>query len=155
MTMDDQEKLLDELRLLVNRVDPVPDEVTAFADAALGWRRVDAELAELLSDSALESESAAAAVRGGTRARSLTFQSGELEIDVEIRREDRAVTVLGQLSPSAPASIQAQLDDATIVATTEADELGRFRFELSAGGRMRLHVVRAHEPPVETSWISI
>src|SRR5207247_10887645 len=80
MTMDaDHEKLLDELRSLVNRVDPVPEEVTKFADAALGWRRVDAELAELLSDTALESQAAAAAVRSGPRVRSLTFASRGLE----------------------------------------------------------------------------
>ena len=154
MTMDDQEKLLDELRLLVNRVDPVPQEVTAFADAALGWRRIDAELADLLSDTALESEAAAAAVRSGTRARAVTFRATGLEIDLEIRGADHGVTVLGQLAPGSRASIQVQRDDMTI-ATADADEHGRFRFESMETGRVRLQILRENEPPVQTSWISI
>jgi S1-C subfamily serine protease len=156
MTMDaDHEKLLDELRSLVNRVDPVPEEVTKFADAALGWRRLDAELAELLSDSALESATAAAAVRGGARARSLTFGSSELEIGLEVQSDGARVSILGQLSPAARATIQVQRDDGTSVATAEADELGRFRLELEGGGRIRLQVIRKNEAAVETSWIGV
>jgi hypothetical protein len=151
---DDHEKLLDELRLLVNQVDPVPQEVTRFADAALGWRRIDAELAELLSDSALESAATAAAVRSGERARSLTFRSSDLEIDLELQVGDDGVTVLGQLAPAGRARIEVQRDDGSTFTSVEADELGRFRFELREAGRVRLLVVRDEQPPVETSWIS-
>ena len=62
---DRSEEVLRELRSLVDEVDPVPAEVTAFAKAALGWRRIDADLAELLSDSALEPETAALTRSGG------------------------------------------------------------------------------------------
>jgi hypothetical protein len=155
MTMDpEQDKLLDELRLLVNRVDPIPEEVTAFADAALGWRRIDAELAELLSDSVLESAAHAGAVRGGTDARSVTFRSTGLEIDLEIQTGEDGVIVLGQLAPTVRASIDVQRDDASIIASAETDALGRFRLELAEGGRIRLQVVREREPAVVTSWIS-
>ena len=37
------EQLLGELRLLAGDVDPVPPEVTSFAHAALGWRRIDVQ----------------------------------------------------------------------------------------------------------------
>jgi hypothetical protein len=151
---DDHEKLLDELRLLVNQVDPVPAEVTKFADAALGWRRIDAELAELLSDTALESAASAAAVRGGERARSVTFRSSDLEIDVEIQKVAGSVTILGQLAPPGRASIEVQRDDESKLASVEADELGRFRLELAEAGRVRLRVARDEQEPVETSWIS-
>src|SRR5262249_28448010 len=80
---DRDERLLEELRQLVREVDPVPDDVTSFARAALGWRRIDAELAELLSDSVLESE-ALAGVRGVARARVVSFRASDLELDVEI-----------------------------------------------------------------------
>ena len=63
---DRDERLADELRALVAPSTPCPAEVEAFAKAALGWRRLDADLAELLSDSALEAE-ALAGVRGGGR----------------------------------------------------------------------------------------
>jgi hypothetical protein len=151
---DDHETLLDELRLLVNQVDPVPADVTKFADAALGWRRIDAELADLLSDTALESAVSAAAVRGGERARSVTFRSSDLEIDLEIQRADGRVTILGQLAPAGRAWIEVQRDDESTVAPAEADDLGRFRLELAEAGRVRLRVARDEQAPVETSWIS-
>ena len=152
---DDHEKLLEELRLLVNQVDPVPPEVTKFADAALSWRRIDAELADLLSDTALESAASAAAVRGGERARSVSFRSSDLEIDLEIQRADGGgVSILGQLAPAARAAIEVQRDDESKLASAEADDLGRFRLELPEAGRVRLRVVREERAPVETSWIS-
>lgn len=149
------EDLLAELRLLANDVDPVPPEVTAFADAALGWRRIDAVLAELLSDSLLESRAAALTRSGVARARSVTFAASDVEIGVEIRDEDSGVVMLGQLAPPAAASVDVQRGDSSIVATVEADALGRFRIELGEGGRIRLRLRRASQPPVETSWITI
>jgi hypothetical protein len=149
------EDLLAELRLLANDLDPVPPEVTAFADAALGWRRIDAELAELLSDSLLESRAVALTRSSVARARSVSFATSDLQIDVEIRDEDSGIVILGQLAPPAAASIDVQRGDTSIVATVEADALGRFRIELGEGGRIRLRFRRVSQPPVETSWITI
>jgi hypothetical protein len=153
--MTDDERILGELRQLAREVDPVPDDVTAFAQAALGWRRIDAELAELLSDSALDSE-ALAGTRGTARARVVTFRATDLELDVEIRGADPGLILLGQLAPPGPAAIEVQRDDGSTAATLEADELGRFRVALAEGGRIRLLVRR--EPPapaVETSWVEV
>jgi hypothetical protein len=149
------EDLVHELRLLGRDVDPVPSEVTEFARAALGWRRIEAELAELLSDSLLESRAAASARSGVARARSVSFSARDLQIDVEIRDEDSGIVMLGQLAPPAAASIDVEHDDSTILATVDVDELGRFRIELAEHGRIRLRVRRESQPPVETSWISI
>jgi hypothetical protein len=149
---DGNEEILHELRRLAGEVDPVPDEVTSFAKAALGWRRIDAELAELLSDSALDSDRLAL-TRGAAGPRALAFRAEVLDIDVEIHEADTGIVLLGQLAPPEPAGIEVQRDDGDIAATVEADELGRFRIELAAGGRVRLRVLR--EPPIETSWISI
>ena len=148
------EELLAELRRLVGRVDPVPVEATAFAQAALGWRRIDAELAELLVDSALESEALALTRSGVARARSVTFRAPDLEIALEIQDTERGVLLVGQLAPPAPAAVEVQRDDSSLAASAEADSLGRFRVELAGGGRIRLLVRR--QPPaalVETSWI--
>jgi hypothetical protein len=134
-------------------VDPVPDEVAAYAKAALGWRRIDAELAELLVDSRLE----ALATRSVSEAaRSLTFRASDLDVDVELEPDDAGVSLLGQLAPAGSARIEAQRDDGTTVATADADELGRFRLMLEAGARVRL-IVRREPPaaPVETSWIDV
>ena len=146
-----EDPLLGELRRLANRVDPVPDEVTAYARAALGWRRIDAELAELLVDSRL----AAGAARGGDGPRSLTFKASELEVAVELEEQDGAVRVLGQLAPAGSAAVEVQRDDGSIVANVDADDLGRFRLELAAGLRVRLRVTRDSAQVVETSWIDV
>jgi hypothetical protein len=150
------ERILDDLRQLAREVDPVPDDVTAYAKAALGWRRIDAELAELLSDSALESEALAGTRGGVARARVVSFRASDLELDVEIRQTDAGIVLLGQLAPGGPATIEVQRDDRSTAATLEADRLGRFRAELSEGGRIRM-LVRREPPasPVETSWIDV
>jgi hypothetical protein len=146
--------LLDELRRIARAVDPVPDEVSAYARAALGWRRVDAELAELLADSRLEALSSTRSA--SETARSLTFRSNDLQVDVDLQDDDGAVVLLGHLAPPLLGEIEVQRDDGSTVATTRSDELGRFRVELPAAGRIRLVVRR--EPPaavIETSWIDV
>jgi hypothetical protein len=151
---DPHAELLDELRSLVDRVDPVPPDVTEFAQAALGWRRLDADLAELLADSALETDAVALA-RGG-EGRWLTFRADDLTIDVEIQIDGDSRTLLGQLAPPpAAATVEAQSTDGTVVASAESDELGRFRLSLAVEGHVRLRVLREGAAPVETSWFSV
>jgi len=146
--------LLADLRRLAGVVDPVPDQVTAYARAALGWRRIDAELAELLVDSQLEAASTTRSVSESER--TLTFRATDLDIDVELSLGDDEIVLLGQLAPACTAAVDAQRDDGSTVATVAADELGRFRFSLERGVRIRL-VVRREPPatPVETSWIDV
>ena len=149
MIPEPDDELFDELRSVLRRTDPVPAEVTDFAKAALGLRRLDAELAELLADSALDSEAPALARGGG--ARSLTFRTDDLTIDVEIQDGH----LLGQLAPPAAASVELQGEDGTVAGTADADGLGRFRLALGGEGRFRLRVVRPAGTPVETSWFSL
>ena len=104
------DELLAELREAVAEADLVTDRQREAARAAFTWRTVDAELAELLHDSALE----AAAVRGADdAARTLSFASGPLTLEVEIdgdtvhgpgRRRGRRVrrpAALGRRRPAA------------------------------------------------------
>jgi hypothetical protein len=145
--------LLAELRSVIGRIDPVPPEVTEFAQAALGWRRLDADLAELLADSALETNAALA--RGG-EGRWLTFRADDLTIDVEIQTAGKARTLLGQLAPPpAAATIEVQSTDGTVLTSTAGDTLGRFRLALESDGHVRLRVLREGAAPVETSWFSL
>lgn len=152
-TPDPKDELLDDLRNIFRRTDPVPPEATEFARAALGWRRLDADLAELLADSALETDAALA--RGG-EGRWLTFRADDLTVDVEIQTDGEARTLLGQLAPPPPvATVEVQSTDGNVVGSAESDELGRFRLSLAADGHLRLRVLREGAAPVETSWFTV
>lgn len=162
MRSDDEQnqddRLLQELRRIATDLDAVPEEVTGFAKAALGWRRIDAELAELLADSALEPESLARARPGAAPARLVTFRASGLEIDLEIQAAGPRVLLLGQLDPPVSAAVEVQRDDGSVAAKTGADELGRFRIELPPPGRLRLRITRADAAGgrvVETSWLTV
>ena len=86
----------------------------------------------------------------------MSFRASELELDVEIRDVERGVVVMGQLAPPTPARVAVQRDDGSEAASVEADELGRFRFELQEGGRIRLRILRkAPAKPIETSWLDV
>lgn len=151
------ELLLADLRAFFSEVDPVPPLVTETAKASLGWRRLDADLAELLSDSALEEEPFAVSRGAETPARAVTFSSAALTIDIEVHADDPARTILGQLSPPTAATIEIQML-AEAAVSAETDRLGRFRVRLPGGGPIRLRVLRGDGragPAVETSWITV
>jgi hypothetical protein len=76
------EQLLAELKGVLAQVDPVPGHVTAAARAALGWRTLDEDLADLLYDSSEELEPVG--VRGEDQPRTLSFRGPSLGLDVEI-----------------------------------------------------------------------
>jgi len=155
--LDPDELLIAQLRSFFAEVDPVPPLVSETAKASLGWRRLDADLAELLSDSALEEEPFALSRGSEAPARAVTFSSGELTIDIEVHMDDPGRKLLGQLSPPAPATIEIQtMADEPFSA--QADRLGRFRIRLPDGGPIRLRVLGADGrtgSPVETSWITV
>ena len=65
-----QEQLLGELRELGRAADPVPPAVLFAAIGSLAWRRIDADLAELTSDSLLDD--ALAGLRSGDVASTLS-----------------------------------------------------------------------------------
>ncbi|MFN8223315.1 MAG: hypothetical protein U0R50_08755 [Gaiellales bacterium] len=156
--LDPDAALLGELSSVLRAVDPVPAEVDAAAKAILGWRRLDADLAELLADSAVDSERLAG-VRGENdpALRTLTFGSAPLELDLEVHTTAAGASVLGQLAPGAAASIAVErpgLEPETV----SADELGRFRLELPLGATFRL-VVTGHPASgaraTVTDWVQV
>ena len=155
---DPDDPLVAELRELFTQADPVPASVTELAKASLGWRRLDAELAELLSDSLLE-ERAAAGVRGGgdgLPVRSVRFMASADTIDLDIHVDGQQRTLLGQITP--PASVEIEVETAAgTIASVQSDELGRFRAKLPEAELIRL--VIKHGPHVGsrvvTSWITI
>ena len=146
--------LVERLRAIAAELEPPPASLAASARELLTWRRVDAELAELLSDSDLE-DARAALVRGERTSRSVSFASGALTIEVDLLLDGARRRLVGQLVP--PGSAQIELQSGAERRTIVADELGRFHAAEIGGGRLRLRVSGHAAPgqPVETSWIAI
>lgn len=127
------------LRAVVGHVDPVPPLADEAARAAFGWRTIDADLAELLRDSA--DEAVEAGVRGPGAARQLSFQSPALGIELEVvATGPRERRIEGQLLPPAAATVQLERPGEEAVSVT-TDELGRFVLDGLRAGAVRLHVL--------------
>lgn len=140
-----EDQLLAELREAVAEADQVTDRQREAARAAFTWRTVDAELAELLHDSALDS----AAVRGDDLARTLTFASGPVTLEVEVDDD----TVMGQVVGPAADSVLMQrsiADDQSL----PVDPSGFFRVDGVAPGPVRF-VVRAGDWTLTSPWVAI
>src|SRR4051794_20309701 len=149
-----EESMLHELSGLVARVDPVPERLDEAARAAFIWRTVDAELAELMRDSA---EAGELALRSGvgTGPRLLSFESPRVAIEAEVTvlgpRERR---LAGQIVPPLAATVV--FEQGGVRLTAQADELGRFGFDRVGAGPARL---RATLPDggmeIATPWTSL
>ena len=150
---EQDEALIEQLRIAMSAETP-PARVTDAAKAALTWLRVDAELAELLSDSALDAEPALA--RGAAVVRSVSFSAGDTIVELEVHPDGDRRTLLGQLSPAAQRTIVIQQADGAGSASAQSDELGRFRITLEEAGTVRLRIADDEsDTAIETAWIPI
>jgi len=139
--------LMAELAEAVAEGDAVTDRRREAARAAFTWRSVDAELMELLHDSALE---AGAAVRGaGDPGRMLSFGRGGLIVELEVG----AGAVTGQVLPAQDATLTLQTTG-TEDRTVAADGAGFFRIEEVGSGPVRF-VVTTSEHTLTTAWVTL
>ncbi len=101
----DDDPMLAELRRVLDAIDPIPAAVQIAARAAIEWRTIDAELAALVHDSSVDEPEFA--VRGAATApRCLTFEAGELTIEVEAEPgDDDSLRIVGQLVPPQAAQV--------------------------------------------------
>ena len=106
----------------------VPDEAVAVARAAFQLRDIDEELAELVHDSLLDEPMLVR--HEATLNRLLSYVSSRLGLDVELEADGR--TLMGVVTPAGPADVE--IETATTIDRTSADELGRFRVELPPAG---------------------
>ena len=141
----------DELLELVGRalreVEPVPEHVVTGALAAWTWRTIDAELAELVFDSATE----LTGVRSEDTARQVTFQAPGVEIEVMVI-DDATRRIIGQLIPGAEMAIELHGNDRVL--STRSDSLGRFGFDEVLRGPVRLTILGSDDQPVvHTDWV--
>jgi hypothetical protein len=135
--------LLATLAELLRRADPPPAAAVEAASASLAWLDPDTALARLID--AQEH----ASVRGAAP-RLLTFQVGEVSVDLEVTAEGYRVRLVGQLVPTGPATVSVQHRDGTT--DVQADELGRFVVGDVASGLVRLTCTPDDSPRFRTEW---
>src|SRR5205823_4361864 len=110
------ERLLERLRMLFTRIDPVSPILLEHARMAFGWRTLEAEIAELSYDSLADREMIAAVRDGGPAGsgpRLLGFDTdvtgdadSALTVEVEVTVERGHACLVGQLMPPVPAMVQ-------------------------------------------------
>lgn len=157
--MAGNEDLLQELRRLFSRLDPMTPRMLEQVRLAFSWRTVDAELAELSFDSLVDCDGALALRADGDptlEPRMLGFGAvvgGEdVAIELEVTPGPGRPALVGQLLPPRSATVEVQAGSGA-VGTVSADELGRFLVEPVPGGPVRLRV-RHGERVVQTTWVS-
>jgi RNA polymerase sigma factor (sigma-70 family) len=145
--------LLARLGAIARVVDPVPPLVADMAQAALGLRALDAELAALINDSAVE---AAATRAPGDEVQLLEFETPSLAIAVQISSDQGPRSMLGQLtSTQTPVEVTVAIESSSGERTPEipVDSQGRFSWPDLPGGAIRLHCTRPDGSAVVTPWI--
>jgi hypothetical protein len=150
---DEDLSLLAWLGRVAAVVDPEPPHLRELGRSALSVRRVDSELAELVSDSVLLGGLVRSAVTGP---RLLTFVAGDVVIDVQVTDEPHGREVIGQvdgLEPGDVVSLDIETADARVV-RVELDELRRFTVHDAPGGLLRLRVVSG-PVDVTTAWVRL
>ena len=116
-------RLLAELRELFERVDPVPPALLTMAEAAFVLGDLDAELAAIAYDSAVDSDRLAL-VRGLSDTRLLTFEADSVTVELEAVVVGPRRRLIGQLVPPQPAEVEVRHRGGA--SATVADDIGRF-----------------------------
>ena len=146
-TSKEDDQILARLREGLGQSDPVPSDVTEFAKAALSWRNIDAELAELDFDSI--DEDLPAGVRSSTTARMVSFQVGKWMLDIEY--DDTSGRLMGQISPESPYTVE--LHTAGALFSVESDDAGRFHADGISRGPVSMVLHFRDGEVIKTQWV--
>lgn len=125
--------LLDDLRRVLDQAEPIPPDSTTLAQAAFGWRTMDAELAELVHDSSVDEPELL--LRGsGEAQRVLSFATPVVQIDVEYSKGQ----LVGQVTPPSVATISVRTSIDIEPIDVQTDEFGAFVVPDVPGGPVLL-----------------
>ena len=143
----DEEAVFADLKRVIGGSDPVPADVVEAALASRTWRRVDAELAELVYDSVVDG----ALVRSSRGGRQLTFEAPELTVEVEVG----PASLEGQLVPPQSGRVEVRHPHGSL--TVAADHNGHFRVDAVLHGpvSLRCQPELGNVVPTVTSWVVI
>lgn len=151
--MSDDDRLEQRLRTLAQEADAPPSLVVDAARAAFLTRDLDAELAELVADSAVDDPALV------TRAivsdvRMLSFECGDVTVELDVEADTTARTVrLHGLVVGAVGQVVIVRSDAQW--ELPLDEDGRFDSDTMPAGPLRLVLTTADGRRVTTSWVTV
>jgi hypothetical protein len=149
------EQLMEALGSGLRAAERVPSEVVAAAKASYTWREIDAELAALTYDAITETPELAGVRSSGSGPRALTFEHGDVVVDVEI---DDDGTVIGHVAPSSVEWVEVHQATVGQPLRVDADDRGRFRAPGVGHGPFRLLCrfgADAPFPMLLTDWVTI
>ena len=137
--MDDLDfEILDGIRALFERVDPMPADLPERVGLALAMRGLETEVARL----AVEEDSRLVGARGAEQSRTVTFDSASLTIMIRIdTNKNSTVRIDGWLAPPQCREIEMQTSADTL--RVSSDGQGRFAFAGVPPGSARLVVLAA------------
>jgi hypothetical protein len=137
--MDDFDfAILDGIRAIYERVDPMPADLPERVRFALAMRGLETELARLVT----EEDPRLVAARGTEQSRTVTFDSPSLSIIIRIEEnKNGSVRIDGWLAPPQRREIEMQTSAETL--SVSSDEQGRFAFVAVPEGAARLVVTAA------------
>jgi hypothetical protein len=142
--MPEDDVLMDQLRRALV-ADTPSDALLRAAKDSLTWRSVDAELAALLSDSAIDE---LAGMRSTDTSRALEFAAGETSVAVEIIESATSFEVRGQIDPAGATSVTFESPAGNT--TLAVDAGGWFAGQVLSRGPIRLRAAG-----IVTDWFSI
>jgi hypothetical protein len=147
------EELLEALRSVRRRLEPVPPAVVEQAMAAFAWRSVAASIAGLEFDSAVDDDELAR-VRDAGSERRLRFRGPGRVIEVVL--VDNARRLAGRIEPPLAGSVMLRHSDGA-TSTAPVNEHGQFFFDTLRRGAFSLRNVPADRAlsDFETEWVSI
>lgn len=143
------EQLLHDVAAAISAADTVPESVIEAAKASFTWRTVDAELAELVFDSAADELVGVRSAADATR--QMTFRAPGVEIEVAVLSEGSR-RIIGQLVP--PQQAEIELRYGTETKRVISDKLGRFTLHDVPVGPISLRCVFGDDASVvQTDWM--
>lgn len=153
----DEEQLLADLRRIAARVDPVPPLVVESARAALSLRRLDAELLDLVRDSA-EDRGGLLTVRGHSDVRMVSFEFPPVTVEVQITEQPSGSDLVAHVSGIELGKAQVETRAQTASRSDRRDldtDDGTLVVERIPSGLVRLHLSAADGRLYATSWVRI
>lgn len=143
------DRLLDRLRAVAQRVDPPPPAYTDFAKQALALTRLDVEVGRLLFDSYQGDPVGARGARDHGYSATIEFSSVTLDIDIDIE----AGRMTGRVTPTVAADVHLQTDHGD--EAIQIDQFGWFAFDDTRSGPFRLLIkpTTAGDRALATEWL--